>query len=598
MLRASTAASAGFTLEADDDKKTRPKMQRDRACVLALLTGSCCLIALLWVWTSPREPPEPPLSLSCVCDRLQIGRTERAACSAAIRSGRPPEELIFKAEVAPSITQTVLAVLPFLPPPRILALGSSAASSSFDCSSFCACSGASQLPSPTSVERLTTCPLHARWRLVDVDGNETRQRAVQEAAADVTAWELPAGEHFSAPTQYFLPRRAFGLLRTPLWDASQMTPPVRRLLAGLEANIGAIRDEYAAMIAAHPPVIASGSKWSAGSLGSKSLGDHRSVDGWMVHDVSPEPNGPTLTLSSLLAEAGDEVARCPVCSAFFSRVEGDGAIQPHRGPVNHRLRVQLALDTGTPLLDKCGMRVGSRRIGWVAGTALVFDDSFEHEVWCRLPPNRSRNLLIFDVWHPHLTFAQRLAVGTSCDASLTKRPYTVATRRALRPVTFASSAAVATAAGSAANDPACVPSGGNSSEVLPMLRSDLGRTGSIDVALPFQSQRMVVRLAIRGFMSNFHGAAKGSAVVVEGGRRDGGPLILCASDFGVLWALTFQGQIVWSFGTLTSHQGIHATPAGACIHTYTHTHIHTHMPLQQVRRITSTGKHADATALP
>ena len=95
---------------------------------------------------------------------------------------------------------------------------------------------------------------------------------------------------------------------------------------------------------------------------------------------------------------------------------------------------------------------------------------------------------------------------------------------------------------------------------LPMLRGGLGRLGHVDVELPLEDA-MGVRSELKGFMSNFHGAAKGSAVVVEGGLPDGRPLLLAASDFGTLWALTLSAEVIWSYGTLTSAQGVHATPA-------------------------------------
>ena len=46
--------------------------------------------------------------------------------------------------------------------------------------------------------------------------------------------------------------------------------------------------------------------------------------------------------------------------------------------------------------------------GFVEGSHLVFDDSFEHEVWWRAPPNGSaeahlpRVLLAVDLVHPDL----------------------------------------------------------------------------------------------------------------------------------------------------------------------------------------------------
>jgi aspartate beta-hydroxylase len=40
------------------------------------------------------------------------------------------------------------------------------------------------------------------------------------------------------------------------------------------------------------------------------------------------------------------------------------------------------------------------------GECFIFDDSFEHEAW-NDHPNRSRIVLIIDVWHPSFSPAER-----------------------------------------------------------------------------------------------------------------------------------------------------------------------------------------------
>ncbi|KAJ6664046.1 hypothetical protein lerEdw1_009000 [Lerista edwardsae] len=42
---------------------------------------------------------------------------------------------------------------------------------------------------------------------------------------------------------------------------------------------------------------------------------------------------------------------------------------------------------------------------WEEGKVLIFDDSFEHEVW--QDANHYRLIFIVDVWHPELTQQQR-----------------------------------------------------------------------------------------------------------------------------------------------------------------------------------------------
>nr|CAD7407994.1 unnamed protein product [Timema poppensis] len=43
----------------------------------------------------------------------------------------------------------------------------------------------------------------------------------------------------------------------------------------------------------------------------------------------------------------------------------------------------------------------TRRRTWEEGKILIFDDSFEHEVWHN--GSTMRLILIIDVWHPELT---------------------------------------------------------------------------------------------------------------------------------------------------------------------------------------------------
>ena len=77
---------------------------------------------------------------------------------------------------------------------------------------------------------------------------------------------------------------------------------------------------------------------------------------------------------------------------------------PHRGVTNTRLVGHL------PLLipEDCALRVGGEIHNWVPGKVVVFDDTYEHEAWNR--GKQTRVVLIFDIWHPGLTQAERAAV--------------------------------------------------------------------------------------------------------------------------------------------------------------------------------------------
>jgi aspartate beta-hydroxylase len=95
----------------------------------------------------------------------------------------------------------------------------------------------------------------------------------------------------------------------------------------------------------------------------------------------------------------DVVARGP--TAFFSILEAGTRIPPHTGVTNTRLTVHLPLIVP----PDCGFRVGSETREWVPGKAWAFDDTIEHQAWN--DSDAPRAILIFDIWNPFLTAAER-----------------------------------------------------------------------------------------------------------------------------------------------------------------------------------------------
>jgi aspartate beta-hydroxylase len=81
-------------------------------------------------------------------------------------------------------------------------------------------------------------------------------------------------------------------------------------------------------------------------------------------------------------------------SSFFSSLAAGTHLAAHCGPSNLRLRVHLGLLVPTG----CRIRVGDEVREWKQGECLVFDDSYEHEVWHE--GEGERVVLIADAWHP------------------------------------------------------------------------------------------------------------------------------------------------------------------------------------------------------
>ena len=88
--------------------------------------------------------------------------------------------------------------------------------------------------------------------------------------------------------------------------------------------------------------------------------------------------------------ADDNIARCPVTnsivtqipglnSAFFSILAPGTHIPAHRGVTKSLITCHLGLIV--PRDGDVRMRVGDRVVRWAEGETLVFDDTYDHEVW-------------------------------------------------------------------------------------------------------------------------------------------------------------------------------------------------------------------------
>jgi len=92
-------------------------------------------------------------------------------------------------------------------------------------------------------------------------------------------------------------------------------------------------------------------------------------------------------------------------TAMFSILAPHTHIPSHSSVTNARLVVHLPLIVP----DGCRFRVGSETRDWHENKAWIFDDTIEHEAW-----NDSadvRVILMFDVWNPFLTTAERELVS-------------------------------------------------------------------------------------------------------------------------------------------------------------------------------------------
>ena len=127
-----------------------------------------------------------------------------------------------------------------------------------------------------------------------------------------------------------------------------------------------------------------------------------------------QPNAGHIARCPITARTLEEVVpRCRVegraPTAFFSILDPDTRIPAHTGITNTRCTVHLPLIVP----PSCGFRVGSTTREWIPDQAWVFDDTIEHEAWNL--SDTPRAVLIFDIWNPLLSAAERDMIQTATE---------------------------------------------------------------------------------------------------------------------------------------------------------------------------------------
>lgn len=106
-------------------------------------------------------------------------------------------------------------------------------------------------------------------------------------------------------------------------------------------------------------------------------------------------------LTCKIIESHPDASGCRRGQTKFSVMHPGTHVWAHCGPTNCRLRVHL----GLKVPPQTFIRVGDEIRSWEDGKLLIFDDSFEHEVWHN--GTDTRLVLIVDVWHPELSMTER-----------------------------------------------------------------------------------------------------------------------------------------------------------------------------------------------
>lgn len=172
----------------------------------------------------------------------------------------------------------------------------------------------------------------------------------------------------------------------------------------LQAMLERRQDEFVPYIQYPPgtPV----NQWDKLNHSRNWSGFHLYQHGAPVHehlDQCPK-TAETLALVDAMKIAG----LCP--NAMFSALAPHAHIPPHTGETNARLVAHLPL----VVPENCHYRVGYDRRQWREGKCWVFDDCIEHEA--RNDSDRLRVILMFDVWNPLLSPAEREMVSALAEA--------------------------------------------------------------------------------------------------------------------------------------------------------------------------------------
>uniref|UniRef100_A0A7R9UC58 Aspartyl/asparaginy/proline hydroxylase domain-containing protein n=1 Tax=Pinguiococcus pyrenoidosus TaxID=172671 RepID=A0A7R9UC58_9STRA len=227
---------------------------------------------------------------------------------------------------------------------------------------------------------------------------------IQSALCRTTAKFRPS------PSLFFFP----GLRQQPVYDADELQRTSSgswacfQWLQALKAGHEQIKGEYLRLQAAQVP-----SDYLVGEQ------EHQLHEGeWQWHSFMQkgvinkffDMYCPATAAFLMGLQKDQQLMRSiPLSYAFFSTLKGGAKIAAHSAPANLRLRVHypLIVPDGAGVAD-CGMRIGEQQLQWTEGQPLVFDDSFEHEVWNKT--EQDRVVLLFDIWHPEITLPERAAI--------------------------------------------------------------------------------------------------------------------------------------------------------------------------------------------
>jgi len=208
-------------------------------------------------------------------------------------------------------------------------------------------------------------------------GGRAEERRVHQLAVERGLWR----SKLQRPLEHY----ARSLTARPFWEASELpeAAALQRAFPAILAECNALLARRGGAFAQYQSrVVAAGGAWSDVQLfgGCRADAEHCAACPRTAAAIAAQPR-----LNSVVHG-----------SHFFSRLAAGTHLEAHCGPSNYRLRCHL----GLVVPAGARIRVGEEVREWRAGECLVFDDSYEHEVWHS--GDTDRVVLICDLWHPEV----------------------------------------------------------------------------------------------------------------------------------------------------------------------------------------------------
>jgi aspartyl/asparaginyl beta-hydroxylase (cupin superfamily) len=207
----------------------------------------------------------------------------------------------------------------------------------------------------------------------------------------VVQWTIAVGELILAPVERFIGKRSL------VGDA--MFFPLERFpwVAHIEANWETIREELEGVL-----------------VDREALPNFQDISKDQI-EITDDDHWKTFFLYGYGFQADLGVQMCPRTAALMREIPGMTTamlsilsphkhILDHRGPYKGVLRYHLGLIVPQEK-ERCRIRVGDEVRHWEQGQSMVFDDTFNHEVWN--DTEETRVVLFVDVLRP-LPFPESL----------------------------------------------------------------------------------------------------------------------------------------------------------------------------------------------